>query len=276
MTDSVWAVLTEAHQRSRSRSPPPSDDEHRPASTSSTARRRPRSTPPSPPSGCSVLNEELLTVPDGFTVHPKLARQLDRRRDALRPPSRGRRLGPRRGARVRVAADRGDADPAHRPGRRARHLQPAPPGPARRRRPAAALRRSSTCRARIAPLELHNSPLSEMACLGFEYGYSPGGPRDAGPVGGAVRRLRQRRPGDHRPVHRLRPGQVGPDVPPDAAAAPRLRGLRARALLGAPGALPAARRRGQHPRRQPARRPPSTSTCCAARRGSPSSGRSSS
>ena len=29
------------------------------------------------------LNEELLRVPDGFTVHPKLARQLERRRDAL-------------------------------------------------------------------------------------------------------------------------------------------------------------------------------------------------
>ena len=31
-----------------------------------------------------------------------------------------------------------------------------------------------------------------------------GGPRDARAVGGPVRRLRQRRPGDHRPVHRLR------------------------------------------------------------------------
>ena len=29
------------------------------------------------------LNEQLLRVPDGFTVHPKLARQLERRREAL-------------------------------------------------------------------------------------------------------------------------------------------------------------------------------------------------
>src|SRR5439155_2278812 len=29
------------------------------------------------------LNEQLLRVPDGFTVKPKLARQLERRREAL-------------------------------------------------------------------------------------------------------------------------------------------------------------------------------------------------
>jgi 2-oxoglutarate dehydrogenase E1 component len=28
----------------------------------------------------------------------------------------------------------------------------------------------------LAPMELHNSPLSEMACVGFEYGYSQEGP----------------------------------------------------------------------------------------------------
>ena len=29
------------------------------------------------------LGEELLKVPDGFTVHPKLVKQLERRREAL-------------------------------------------------------------------------------------------------------------------------------------------------------------------------------------------------
>ena len=43
------------------------------------------------------------------------------------------------------------------------------------------------------PFELYNSPLSEIACLGFEYGYSAATPERAGPLGGAVRRLRQRR-----------------------------------------------------------------------------------
>ena len=44
--------------------------------------------------------------------------------------------------------------------------------------------------------------------LGFEYGYSLDCPDGAGAVGGAVRRLRQRGAGDHRPVHRQRRGQV--------------------------------------------------------------------
>ena len=49
-------------------------------------------------------------------------------------------------------------------------------------------------------------------------------------LGGAVRRLRERRPDHHRPVHRGRRGQVGPDLRPGHAAAPRLRGPGPRAL----------------------------------------------
>ena len=72
---------------------------------------------------------------------------------------------------------------------------------------------------------------SEIACTGLRVRLQPGGAGDARAVGGAVRRLRQLRAGDHRPVHRLRPGQVGPDLAADAAAAARLRGLGPRALL---------------------------------------------
>src|SRR5262249_22196596 len=32
-----------------------------------------------------TLNEELLRIPDGFTVHPKLVKQLERRRTAVGP-----------------------------------------------------------------------------------------------------------------------------------------------------------------------------------------------
>ena len=55
---------------------------------------------------------------------------------------------------------------------------------------------------------------------------------------------------DHRPVPRGRRGQVGPDLGPGDAAAPRLRGPGPRALLGPHRALPHAVRRGQHPGRQ--------------------------
>ena len=81
-----------------------------------------------------ALGEELLRMPEGFTVHPKLVKQLERRREALAeedPPVR-HRLGACRGARVRVAHHRGHPDPPDRTGHRARHLQPTPHGPARR------------------------------------------------------------------------------------------------------------------------------------------------
>ena len=158
-------------------------------------------------------------------------------------------MGARRGARVRLAADRGHPDPPHRPGHRARHLQPAPPRPARPQDRSGALPdpapagRAGADGAPQQPAVGDGLPRVRVRLLA-------GGARDARAVGGPVRRLRQRRAGDHRPVHRLGPGQVGPDLAPDAAAAPRLRGLGARALLGAARALPPARRRGQHPRRQ--------------------------
>ena len=124
-----------------------------------------------------------------------------------------------------------------------------------------------------APFELHNSPLSEFACLGFEYGYARGGAGSAGAVGGAVRRLRQRRRSHHRPVHHRGTRQVGADVPPDAAAAARLRGTGARALERAPRAVPrrSAPKATSGSPTAPRRR--STSTCCAARLGTPRCGR---
>ena len=48
----------------------------------------------------------------------------------------------------------------------------------------------------------------ELAVLGFEYGFSSADPRNLVMLGSAVRRLRQRRPADHRPVHRRRREQV--------------------------------------------------------------------
>ena len=236
-----------------------------------STRTRPSPAPPPAPANCSTapparrshtaveaeklraLNEALLKTPEGFNVHRKLRRPLARRIEAL---ERGRdRLRPGRGARLRLAADRRRPHPPHRPGHRARHLLPPPPRPPRREhRPrvhadAAPRGRHRAVRALQQPALGDRLPRLRVRLLGGE-------PERAGPLGGAVRRLRQRRPGDHRQLHRLRRVEVGADQPPDAAAAARLRGLGPGALERPDRALPRPRRRGQHPHRQPDHRRP--------------------
>jgi len=117
-----------------------------------------------------ALNEKLLTWPDGFTINPKLHKQLDRRREAMGPeggiewahaealalaslltegtPVRITGQDTERGTfsqRHMVLHDR-DTGNTWSP---IQHLSDA-----------------------LAPLEVYNSPLSEQGCLGFEYGYS--------------------------------------------------------------------------------------------------------
>ena len=194
-----------------------------------------------------ALSDELLELPEGFTVHPKLGPQLERRRTAVREGgidwghaealAFGSLLND--GIAIRMTGqdtERGTF--SHR------HLVLHDVHTGERYTPMQHLADSK------ARFEVHNSPLSEAACLGFEYGYSVTRRNALVDLGGAVRRLRERRAGADRPVHRVRPLQVGRDLAAHAVPAARLRGQRPRALLGAARALPAARRRRQPAHRQ--------------------------
>src|SRR5712664_497327 len=116
------------------------------------------------------LNDELLAVPDGFTVHPKLLKQLERRRDSLTSKegiewAHAEALAFAsllvEGTPIRLTGqdtERGTFSQRHlvlhdvHTGAPHTPIQNLPDG--------------------RASFELHNSPLSEYACLGFEYGYA--------------------------------------------------------------------------------------------------------
>jgi 2-oxoglutarate dehydrogenase E1 component len=115
------------------------------------------------------VNEALLAVPDGFTIHPKLKRQLERRRETIAQGGMewahaealafGSLLV--EGSPIRLTGqdvERGTFSQ--------RHLVLHDPSSDQRWAPIQHLPGAR------APFELHNSPLSEAACLGFEYGYA--------------------------------------------------------------------------------------------------------
>ena len=120
------------------------------------------------------LNQQLLTWPEGFTVHPKLLKQLERRRAAMGPEggidwAHAETLALAslltEGVPVRLTGqdtERGTFSQRHMV------LHDVKTGAAW-----APIRRLPDA---TAPMELHNSPLSELATLGFEYGYSAAAP----------------------------------------------------------------------------------------------------
>ncbi len=161
------------------------------------------------------------------------------------------RLGARRGAGVRLDSRRRHPDPPDRRGRRARHLQPSPRRLPRRDRPASATSRCRRCEQAHGRLRDPQQPaLRRTPPSASSIGYNVQAPEPPGGLGSAVRRLHQRRAGDHRRVHHLGPGQVGHDAVAGAAAAARLR---------RPGAGPLAARARAVPRIAPP-----TSTCALA------------
>jgi 2-oxoglutarate decarboxylase len=119
------------------------------------------------------LNEQLLQVPESFTIHRKLRKPLFRRRDALDDGTiefgHAEALAfaslLTEGKHIRLTGqdtERGTF--SHR------HMVLHDEKTGLRYCPMQNLSDAS------APFELHNSPLSENACLGFEYGYSTAAP----------------------------------------------------------------------------------------------------
>jgi 2-oxoglutarate dehydrogenase E1 component len=146
---------------------PPRDDTHIPAATgdevvTAVAETRLRD-----------LNEQLLRVPDGFTPHPKLMRQLERRRETLE--AGGIDWG--QAEALAFASLLVEGIPIRLTG------QDTERGTFSHRHDV--LHDVSTG-ATFTPLqhlddagaafEIYNSPLSEYACVGFEYGYAAAAP----------------------------------------------------------------------------------------------------
>jgi 2-oxoglutarate dehydrogenase E1 component len=119
------------------------------------------------------LNEALLRVPDGFTVHPKLAKQLERRRETL--DSAGIDWG--QAEALAFASLLVDGIPIRLTGQDTergtfshRHLVLHDAVTGEVYTPMRNLPDAS------ASFEVHNSPLSENGALGFEYGYTTAAP----------------------------------------------------------------------------------------------------
>jgi 2-oxoglutarate dehydrogenase E1 component len=117
------------------------------------------------------LNEGLLDVPEGFTVHPKLARQLERRRSLDGEIEWGHAES------LAFASLLADGVPIRLTGQDTergtfshRHLVIHDARNGERCTPIQDLDEAR------ASFEVYNSPLSEYACVGFEYGYSAAAP----------------------------------------------------------------------------------------------------
>jgi 2-oxoglutarate dehydrogenase E1 component len=119
------------------------------------------------------LNEELLRVPESFTVHRKLRKPLGKRREAIEEG--GIEFGHAEGLAFASLLTEGvhvrlTGQDTERGTFSHRHLVLHDEKTGLRYCPMQHIDGSS------APFELHNSPLSEAACLGFEYGYSAAEP----------------------------------------------------------------------------------------------------
>jgi 2-oxoglutarate decarboxylase len=175
MVEEVWAALTAEHQQLRERiAQGTQEDEQKTGEYQLDRSASPEVATAVPAETLRALNEELLALPDGFTVNPKLVKSLEQRRTAFEGDGA---ITWAHAEALAFASLLAEAVPVRLTGQDTergtfsqRHLTLHDVRTGARHTPLAHL---SGAR---APLELHNSPLSESGCLGFEYGYSQEAP----------------------------------------------------------------------------------------------------
>jgi 2-oxoglutarate dehydrogenase E1 component len=169
LVSDVQQQLTSAHEELKATIAKGDDDDERELD---------RSASPEPRTAVSgevlrQLNEQLLKVPDGFNLHRKLRPQLERRRKALDEGgidwAQAEALAwaslLHQNVPIRLTGQdtaRGTFSQRHLTFHDAQTGEPYTP-------------MQNLPKAEV-PFELHNSPLSEQAALGFEYGYSAQAP----------------------------------------------------------------------------------------------------
>jgi multifunctional 2-oxoglutarate metabolism enzyme len=166
MATGAYEAVGRAHaELKESMGPPPDTVEHE---LDRTMSREPRTTVPA--DTLRSIGEQLLRVPEGFAVHRKLKPFLERRREALAeggPIDWAHAEALAFGSLLAIGVPiRLTGQDTERGTFSQRHLVLHDAGDGRRWSPVQELTSA------VAPFELHNSPLSEQACLGFEYGYS--------------------------------------------------------------------------------------------------------
>ncbi len=184
----------------------------------------------------------VRTVPEGFTIHPKLERQFAQRDDMVAKGYVDWSLA--EALAVGSLLHEGVQRPAHRSGHAARDLQPAARGAGRlqHRRGVHPAGPPGGCHGRGGrgaahdrgrPGPLHRTRLTPLRVRrgGVRIRLLRRGARGAGGVGSAVRRLCQRGPDHHRQLLGRGRDQMGSARRPRHAASPRLRGTGAGALV---------------------------------------------
>jgi 2-oxoglutarate dehydrogenase E1 component len=172
VTEQVWEELRQAHQRVKNHVGSEADDERIPMSGEWTAVGEPDTTVPI--DVLRDLNTQLISAPDGFSVNRKLLRQLQRRATTF---ADGGPIDWAHAEALALSSLLVESFPLRLVGQDTergtfsqRHLVLHDADTGARYCPLQDLNGAS------APIELHNSPLSEYAALGFEYGYSVAAP----------------------------------------------------------------------------------------------------